>query len=199
MLRNVIAVTSGTDVQLLVGTPARRSTAWRADIWRLSATLYPARHDSVSSGVLIVRVVRIRDRRTPIDVTLLLWLLVHANRVYADMDSGMASLRRADDPAPFVVVGAAAADLWRGLSRRIVVRRAVFAAGAVTLALIVIAQGWLQGTLLQYVATHDTNSSAQMSFGTPLSDLMPARNAHPGAASAERPRQSRWSVRRLPR
>jgi len=67
------------------------------------------------------------------------------------MDSGMASLRRADDPGSVRCGRCGGGGSMAGVVAPDRGSRAVFAAGAVTLALIVIAQGWLQGTLLQYV------------------------------------------------
>jgi hypothetical protein len=122
---------------------------------------------------LAARAVRKRDRRTPVDVALLLWLVgiplafsITWTPVYAHYMIPIL-------PAAFMIVGAACADAWHALATRSMWRRvAVVTIGGLLVAVVAV-QVWLQVAVLTFVNAHATPGG----FSTPLGWLMPVREA----------------------
>ena len=122
---------------------------------------------------LIVRTIRQRDQRSPVDITMLLWLLftpvvfsVSWTILYQHYLIPMI-------PAAFVVLGIAASDLWEVFATNVNVRRVAFSIAGIVLVLLVGSQIWLKVSLLNFVNTHATPDG----FATPLGYYMPIREA----------------------
>ncbi|MBX3080635.1 MAG: glycosyltransferase family 39 protein [Anaerolineae bacterium] len=120
---------------------------------------------------LWVRTLMRSDARTPVDLTLLVWLvftpLVFSltwTRVYPHY---MVVIL----PAAFLVLGAGLSDAWRGLSDNPLVRRLVLTFGLVTLVSIAGLDVWLKVSLLNFLNVTNTPGG----FGTPLGYFSPIR------------------------
>ena len=132
---------------------------------------------------LMVRAVRRRDGRTPVDISLLL-LLILTPAVYLVTWTRMNIYYLVPMlPAVFLVLGAAAHDLWCELSDRLTVQRIVFVFGSVLVIVIAGLQLWSLLAMLSYFNTHITTDgvNAQLNeyligSGTPLGYYMPPRN-----------------------
>ncbi|MEP7289138.1 MAG: glycosyltransferase family 39 protein [Chloroflexota bacterium] len=127
----------------------------------------------VAAGLwLVVRAIRSRNSRTPVDLTLLLWLvatpLVFSFTWTAVYQHYMIPLI----PVAYLVIGIAVADVWRGLSSNVAARRLVFAIGGLALVAFVGVQCWVNFALLNFVSVTDTKEA----FVTPLGDYIPIRD-----------------------
>jgi 4-amino-4-deoxy-L-arabinose transferase-like glycosyltransferase len=128
----------------------------------------------IGSGVwLAVRSVRRRDARTPIDVTILLWLCITPLAFSVTWTEVQVHYMIPILPAAFIALGAAGRDLQASLAGRVRVRRAVTAVGAAALVAVVALQTWLVLALFNFVSAHATPGG----FGTPLAYYAPLREA----------------------
>lgn len=122
---------------------------------------------------LAVRAVRRRDRRTPVDVALLLWLVGTPIAFSITWTPVYAHYMIPILPAAFMIVGASCADAWRTLGTRRVRRRVAVVTIGGALVSVVAVQVWLQVAVLTFVNAHATPGG----FSTPLGWLMPVREA----------------------
>src|SRR5258708_35151305 len=125
----------------------------------------------LATAWLIVRFVRVKDARSPIDMTLLLWLLVTPPMFSITWTPVYEHYQIPMLPAAFLILGVALGDLWT--SAPLNLRRAAFAVGAVALLVVVISQAGMQVALLNFVDSHSTVGG----FDTPLHDFMTIREA----------------------
>jgi 4-amino-4-deoxy-L-arabinose transferase-like glycosyltransferase len=119
---------------------------------------------------LIVRSVRRRDQRTPIDVLLLIWLLFTPLAFSITWTPMYVHYLIPMLPAAYLVLGVATHDLWRALKAWRWRRQVFFALGA-AMGMVVILQVWLFVGLLSFVAAHDTADG----FGITLQHLLSLR------------------------
>lgn len=112
-----------------------------------------------------------RDRRTPVDVTVLLWLAVTPLAFSITWTPVYSHYMIAILPAAFLALGAALGDLLAALRGR--ARAAALALGAVGLAAVVALQAWVQIAFLDFANRYATPGG----FSTPLGWLMPVRDA----------------------
>lgn len=127
----------------------------------------------LAAGWLAVRAIRRRDGRTPIDLTLLLWLLVTPLAFSVTWTPAYPHYMIPILPAAYLALGAGTADLWPGLAARQGVRRSVFALGGMALLVVLGLQVWLKVALLAFVNVNYTPNG----FGTPLGYFAPIREA----------------------
>ncbi|MCC7208251.1 MAG: glycosyltransferase family 39 protein [Anaerolineae bacterium] len=111
--------------------------------------------------------------RAPVDLTVALWvwpipLAFSITWTEAQLHYLIPML-----PAAFIALGAALADVWRGLRAQIGLRRAVFAVIGGALALVAVFQAWLTLALFGVLNTVATPGG----FGVPLGWLAPVRDA----------------------
>jgi hypothetical protein len=128
---------------------------------------------ALAAGWLAVRAARHRDGRTPIDLTLLLWLFGTPLAFSVTWTPTYPHYMIPILPAAYMMLGAGVAALWRGLHGRQQVRRVVFAIGGAGLVVVFGLQVWLKVALLQFVNVNHTPNG----FGTPLGYFAPIREA----------------------
>ncbi|MCS6872016.1 MAG: glycosyltransferase family 39 protein [Anaerolineae bacterium] len=126
---------------------------------------------TISAAWLALRSLVRRDLRTPVDVTLLLWLLC------APLATTLTWFPTFNDhyllpshPAAYLCIGAFVSDLLRTPK---LVRRFAAPVGSIALVAIVALQAWLQLAFLDFVGTYATPGG----FSTPLGMYMRARQA----------------------
>ena len=171
-LHFAVMAVGGTDIHSLTGAQGfQRYLAGVPNAYPLFDGLAAA---MIGAGVwLAVRAVRHRDARTPIDVTILLWLCVTPLAFSVTWTEVQVHYMIPILPAAFIALGAAGRDLRASLARRVPVRRAVTAAGAAALVAVVALQTWLVLALFNFVSAHATPGG----FGTPLAYYAPLREA----------------------
>jgi hypothetical protein len=163
---------AGTSIHLLVGPDQFQNYL------KLVPDAYPIFNGLLVAVILSmlwlgIRLLRYRDWRTPIDVTVLIWLLFTPLVFSLTWTPMYPHYLIPMIPAAFVALGIASADLWQALARNIPVQRIVLAVGGIALIGVVILQVWLQVALLDFLNTHNTPGG----FGTPLGYYGPVREA----------------------
>jgi hypothetical protein len=126
---------------------------------------------AISAAWLALRSAVRRDSRTPVDVTLLLWLLC------APLATALTWFPAFNDHyllpshvAAYLCIGALVSDVLRAPRR---VRRPLVALGSLALLVIIVLQSWLQLAFLTFVGKYATPNG----FSTPLGMYMRARQA----------------------
>ena len=127
----------------------------------------------ISSGWLILRIVKRNDARTPVDIVLLLWLLLPIVIYSVDWTTFFIHYLIPVLPAGFLIIGFCIQDLTKFLAKRNLSTQSFrgFAyAGVVGIAIL---QAILFVRLLNFLDTHHTPDG----FGTPLHYLLDVRDA----------------------
>jgi hypothetical protein len=126
----------------------------------------------LSSLWLIVRGFHHRDARTPVDLTLLIWLIAPILAFSVSWTPFHIHYLIPGLPAAFAVLGFAVHDLWQALSANWTgVRNIVFGLAGLGLGTILSLQIWVWLGLLDFVDVHATPGG----FGTPLHYLLDVR------------------------
>lgn len=189
-------VIDGTDLHQLVGSQGALDYLKSIS----SNVTFPILHSITLAVIiaalwLIVRSVRHRDSRTPVDVSLLI-LLILTPAVYLIPWTRMNIYYLVPMlPATFLVLGAAVNDLWHGLSARMPLQTVIFAIGGTAIAVIVALQLWGLVAMLQFFNNHVTTDGDNLQLkeyligsGTPLGYYMRPRNdilsQHPSSVIA---------------
>jgi 4-amino-4-deoxy-L-arabinose transferase-like glycosyltransferase len=122
---------------------------------------------------LAVRAVRKRDRRAPIHVALLIWLVGTPIAFSITWTPVYAHYMIPILPAAFLITGAGCAAFWHALATGRVRRRVAVVTIGGALVAVVAVQVWLQVAVLTFVNAHATPGG----FSTPLGWLMPVQEA----------------------
>jgi hypothetical protein len=171
-LRSMALTVAGTEIHSLAGPEAFRDfLASVPDGYPLFGLLIWA--VLFSALWLLARCFIRRDARTPVDVTLLLWLLAPPLAFSVTWTAFHVHYLIPAIPAAFLILGFAAQDLWLGLDRRVSLRRVVLATSGAVLVVILFLQVWMWMALLNFVDTRATPEG----FGTPLHYLLDVRAA----------------------
>ncbi|MHB8628563.1 MAG: glycosyltransferase family 39 protein [Aggregatilineales bacterium] len=122
---------------------------------------------------LIMRAVRYRDSRMPIDVAALLWLIITPLAYSVTWTTLYTHYFIPMLPGAFVVLGIAGGDLWRALEKQLTAQRIMTIVGGAAAIGMAGLQAWLFIALLLFVDARVTPGG----FGTPLHYLLTIRQA----------------------
>ncbi len=133
---------------------------------------------------LVIRAIRYRDARSPLDLVAVLWLVITPLAFSLTWTALYIHYFIAMLPGAFLVVGIAVIDLWCALEPRHMLRRLLSIGGSIAVIGTTGLQSWLLIALLLFVNGHDTPGG----FGTPLGYLTPLRQTilekHPASVLA---------------
>ncbi len=171
-MRGAALMIAGTEIHSLAGTEMfQEYLASVPDVYPLFQLLTLA--VIFSSLWLIARLFREKDRRTSIDVLLLLWLIAPIIFFSVNWTPFYIHYLIPMLPAAYLVVGFAAQDAWKWLASRRTIQRVSFAVAFSGLVIILGFQVVLWLALLRFLDTYPTPGG----FGTPLHYLMDVREA----------------------
>lgn len=121
---------------------------------------------------LVIRAFRLRDSRTPVDITLLIWLIAPILAFSVSWTQFYIHYLIPALPAAFIVFGLAVFDLGSMLAKNSIwFRNVVFASAYLGLGVIVVLQIWMWLQLLAFIDIQATPGG----FGTPLHYLLDVR------------------------
>lgn len=126
----------------------------------------------VSMLWIVVRSIRFRDSRTPVDIVLLIWISFPVLIFSITWTPFYIHYLIPIFPAAYLILGFAISDLWYGIAQSRHLRAIVMASCALVLGMILVFQVWIWLSLLHFVNTHFTPNG----FGTPLHYLLDVRN-----------------------
>ena len=122
---------------------------------------------------LIIRSVQYRDKRTPIDITLLVWFAFSITVFLFNWTEFFIHYLIPILPVAFIVLGFGLFDLYKVLGKASQLQFAVTSVIAIMLVVILSTQLWLWRDLLKFVDENATNHG----FGTPIHYLQEPRDA----------------------
>jgi hypothetical protein len=163
---------SGADIHALAGPHAFEN--YLEQVPAVHRLLYvPVIAVGLSGVWLLARSLFRPDRRTPLDITLLLWLVFPPLAFSLTWTPFHLHYLIPALPAGLLVLGIAARDWWDALAVSPHIRFAAFSSGVTILGVVAIFQVWLWLTLVDFVDAQDTPGG----FGTPLHYLLEVREA----------------------
>ncbi|MFW5696866.1 MAG: hypothetical protein ACOCXR_03680, partial [Phototrophicaceae bacterium] len=168
-LRGAAVLITGTEIHSLAGPERFEDYLARVPaVYPLFALL--AGLVALSAGWLLLRAVRLRDARTPVDVALLVWLVFPIAAFSVTWTPFYIHYLMPMVPAAFLIVAYAGHDLLRSDWRY---ARVMFGSTLLLAVVIGVLQVSLWLALLDFVETEHTPDG----FGTPLSYILPIRQA----------------------
>ncbi|MBC7871296.1 MAG: glycosyltransferase family 39 protein, partial [Chitinophagaceae bacterium] len=171
-LRGAALMIAGTEIHSLAGAEVFQDyLAVVPDVYPLFQLLTVA--VILSAVWLMVRLFRENDKRTSIDVLLLLWLIFPIVVFSFNWTPFYIHYLIPMLPAAYLVIGFAVQDAWKRLAANRTIQRIALGTGALGLTSILVFQIVLWLSLLKFLDTHATPGG----FGTPLHYLMAVRDA----------------------
>lgn len=171
-LRSAGLLLAGTEIHALAGPQEFQNYLNQApDAYPLFNLL--AWMVGVATLWMIIRIVRYRDERTPVDIVLIIWLIFPILVFSLTWTPFFIHYLIPIFPAAYLILGLALYDFWKCLGKRSkFIQRGVFATGGVGLGVILILQMVLWLNLLDFVDNRHTPDG----FGTPLHYLLDVRD-----------------------
>jgi hypothetical protein len=163
---------SGADIHALAGPYAFEE--YLSQVPAVHPLLYlPVIAVGLSAMGLLVRSLLRPDKRTPLDVTLLIWLVFPPLAFSLTWTPFHLHYLIPALPAALLVLGTGMKDVWDALAAKSRIRLVAVGSGAAVLGVVAIFQVWLWLALVDFVDAHDTPDG----FGTPLHYLLEVRQA----------------------
>lgn len=122
---------------------------------------------------LLYRFWKVRDRRHPVDVLLLVWLITPIAAFSITWTELYPHYLILMMPVAFMLLGIGAADLWNAFASRAKLRQMVFAVVGVLLAAVIALQMFLWVSLVTFLQNNNTPDG----FGVPLQYLTTVRDS----------------------